>query len=193
MAEIRPFTDTDFSILLEGIVKDDGRRPAFGFGSGDKKPSLVGMFLAKDGGKFSQPMLSYFSMLSLAGTIDVVANYPGTDKIARTVPIMRGSAQGDVPTGTTVIISRRADGLITLRLENKDIRDAIFPININKGTPTETRVESGEPWDRRFDYQQSALEYANYMRARAYAWIDSKSAAGKEALRDKMNGSSSWG
>ena len=132
-------------------------------------------------------------MISLAGTIEIVANYPGTDKISRTTPIMRSSAQGDVPTGTTIVVSRRTDGLITLRVENSGCRDAIFPININKGMPTETRVESGEPWDRRYDFKQSALDYANYMKARANAWIDTKSTAGKEVLRDKMNGSSSWG
>lgn len=189
----KPFTDSDFDLSIKGMTKDNGREPYLVITHGDKKPSLVGTFLNKDGGRFSQAFLSHHDLLSLASSIERVARHAGTEKISRTFEVLRFGRPDPVPSGLNIIISRRGDGLISIRLEHNDIRSAIFPLIMGRGNKRTTRLESGEPFDPRWDYMDDAIEFANYCRHRSYLWVDEGTKVGKAQMREQLNGSSSWG
>lgn len=188
-----PMTDNAFSLVLAGRVKDDGNSVNLAFNMGTKNSGITAFRLAKDGSTFKQAFLSHLDMRAVATTIEGIALHPGEGKIARTIDVLKYGSPKPVPSGLKIIVSRRSDGLVSIRLEHWNIREAIFPVVLEQSVTSETRVEGGEPYDRRMQYRLEAIDYANFLRSRSALWIDRATAEGKVEMRERLNGSSSWG
>jgi len=189
-----PLGDTDFSLTTRGMVKDGGRNPALSVKIGTKAPALSGTFLAEGEKQFNQAFPGFIDALLFTNELEALTLYPGTVALSKTIVINRSLGMGKmVPSGTTIIATRREDGAVSLRVKSKNVRDAIFPFIFKDGMTVTTRIEDGTPPDPRDQYRIWALTIINMWREGLYLWKDRITTSGNEERRAAMSGSSSFG
>ncbi len=183
--------DTDWSLMLTGVVNDGGRIPQIAFKCGDKKPSLFTLFLVKDSSKghtFSEAFLNFPTFFSFLNQVESLILHPGIGKISKTFKIMRSVKGGKgklAESGTSIMVSRRADGAVSMRILNSRLRSSIHPLLISDGLEVDTIVESLEPTDPRIAYINNALTYIQMMRKAAYHWKHNLTDAGNAIQKEE--------